>query len=165
VETTRKIRPLDSGPLWREAPLLLGLTLVLAAGAWLARSPRLPLVADTSVYEMDLAAPVMTPAEAVTAFRANTHIFIDTRAADDGRRIPGAMTLRPEHFDEDFRAIFDFLLPEDPLVLYGDGNLLLVGNVAQKLEARGFKDLSLLRGDLDAWAAAGGELSGEGGAP
>ncbi|MCB1149988.1 rhodanese-like domain-containing protein, partial [bacterium] len=97
--------------------------------------------------------------------RDNTHIFVDTRAVDDGRRIPGAMVLRPDSFDEDFREIYDFLVPEDALILYGDGNLMLTSNVAQQLEARGFTELSLLRGDLDAWAAAGGDLSTEGGAP
>ena len=162
---SRKVKPLIAGPLWREAPLLLGLAVVLAAGSWFARTPRLPLIADMSLYEMDLAAPVLEPAEALAAFRDNTHIFVDTRAVDDGRRIPGAMVLRPDSFDEDFREIYDFLVPEDALILYGDGNLMLTSNVAQQLEARGFTELSLLRGDLDAWAAAGGDLSTEGGAP
>ena len=40
------------------------------------------------------------------------------------------------------------------LILFGDGNLLMTSNVAQKLEARGFTDLSLLQGDLDAARAA-----------
>lgn len=165
MSAPRKVKPLPAGPLWREALLLLGLTLVLAGGAWLARTPRLPLQADLSLYEMDLGAPVLTPDEAVAAYRANTHLFVDTREADDGRRIPGSFVLRPSSFDEDFREVFDFLSPGDALVLYGDGNLMTAGNVADKLTSRGFTDLSLLRGDLGAWARAGGELSGNGGAP
>jgi len=165
MSSPRKVKPLPADRLRREIPLLLGLAVLLAAGTWLIRTPRLPLRADLALYELDLPAPVISPADAVAAYRDNTHIFVDTRPEPDGRRIPGAMVLRPETFDEDFREIFDFLLPEDALILFGDGNLLLTGNVAQKLAARGFTDLSLLQGDLDAWAAAGGVLGDDGGAP
>lgn len=165
MSSPRKVKPLAAGPPWREIPLMLGLAVLLAAGTWLIRTPRLPLHADLSLYELDLAAPVVSPVDAVAAYRGNTHIFVDTRPEPDGRRIPGAMVLRPDTFDEDFREVFDFLLPEDALILFGDGNLLLTSNVAQKLAARGFTDLSLLQGDLDAWEAAGGELGDDGGAP
>jgi 3-mercaptopyruvate sulfurtransferase SseA len=102
----------------------------------------------------------MQPADAIAAYEQNTHLFVDTRnIAIDPRRIPGSFSLRPDTFEDDLREIYDFLVPEDPLVLYGDGNLILVSNVVKKMQERGFENVSILSGGLIAWDQAGGELA------
>lgn len=147
-------------PLLREAGLLLLATLVLAALSWGLRPPRLPLRADTSLYELDLGFPVVTPVEALALYASNSHLFVDTRARSfDGRRIPGALDIRQATFEEDLREVFDFLTPEDPLLLFGDGNLLLTSAVAERLREKGYTDLTLMRDGLEQWAAAGGETA------
>jgi rhodanese-related sulfurtransferase len=160
MTTARKIKLYPKSPLWRDLALLLGATVVLTAGTWLVRSPRMPLHADFSLYELELDAPVMQPADAIAAYEQNTHLFVDTRnIAIDPRRIPGSFSLRPDTFEDDLREIYDFLVPEDPLVLYGDGNLILVSNVVKKMQERGFENVSILSGGLIAWDQAGGELA------
>jgi len=160
MASVHKEKLYSSTSAWREGLLLLGLTLVLAAGAWIVRTPRLPLTADLSLYELELGAPVMQPAEAILAYVGNTHMFVDTRTtAIDRRSIPGSLNLRPESFDDDLREIYDFIVPEDPLILYGDGNLILISNVAVKLQERGFFNVTILVGDLNAWQDAGGDLT------
>lgn len=157
---TRPIREFPPSPAWREALLLLGITVVLTTASWVVRTPRLPLKADLSLYELDLNAELLTAAQAVPLYEAGQHVFVDTR--DDAlarEAIPGAFVLRQDTFDADLREVFDFLAPEDPLILYGDGNLLLVEPVVERLRERGFTDLSVLRGDLTAWRDAGGDLS------
>ncbi len=160
MSTARKIKVYPRSSLWRDLVILLGATAVLAAGTWLVRFPRMPLQADFSHYELELDAPVMQPAEAIAAYEQNTHLFVDTRNATiDPRRIPGSFSLRPDSFEDDLRAIYDFIVPEDLLVLYGDGNLILVSNVVKKMQERGFENVSILSGGLVAWDQAGGELT------
>lgn len=163
---TRKVRTYPSASWAREALVLLGVTLLLAAGTWLVRTPRLPLIADAEIYDLELSAPLVSPADAVAAYEANTHVFIDAREDVGLRRIPGALPLRPALFEDDYREIFDFVAPEDPIILVGDGNLMILGNLADRLIERGYQDLGLLRGGHDAWHAAGGPLTpAEGDAP
>ncbi len=146
--------------LLREAGLLLLATLVLTALSWGLRPPRLPLRADTSLYELDLDFPVVTAVEAIDFYASNSHLFVDTRArAADGRRIPGAIDIRQATFEEDLREVFDFLTPEDPLLLIGDGNLLLTSAIAERLREKGYVDVTLMRGGLESWTAAGGETA------
>ncbi len=151
-----------AGRALRESALLLAAALLCAAAAWAARSPRLPLRADARRYALDLEFPVLDAARALEAYRANAALFVDVRA--DGEHgpehIPGAFTLRAATFDDDLLAIHDFLTPGDPLVLYGDGNLLVSGAIAARLKSRGFSEVRLMAGDLDAWRRAGGPVSG-----
>jgi len=175
-------------PAWRESVALLALAAALAAAAWLARSPRLPLRADEVVYAQELGYPLIDPAEAVALYRDNLALIVDTRAGDEGagagdpgrpgdsaaaggaaaaagaplrpgrERVPGALVIREATFDDDLLALHDFLTPEDRLVLHGDGNLQVLAAVAARLARRGYTNLVLMRGDLDAWRAAGGPL-------
>ncbi|MCP4571037.1 MAG: rhodanese-like domain-containing protein [bacterium] len=91
------------------------------------------------------------------------HIFVDTRptgpAAASGLAVPGAVPIRPGSFDDDLLEIFDFVGPDDPLVLYDDGGLLGASNIAARLLERGFTDLSIMAGGVAAWQQAGGETS------
>ncbi|MBU0742892.1 rhodanese-like domain-containing protein [bacterium] len=144
----------------REAAALLLATLVLAALNWALRPPRLPLRADLASYELDLGFPVTNAAAAVALYEDNSHIFIDTRPADPrASRIPGAFPISQARFEEDLREVYDFLPHEDPLLLFGDGNLLMISAVASRLQERGFGDITLMSGDLETWAGAGGAVT------
>ncbi len=154
------VEPVRTGPPLREAWRLLLLAVTAAAVAWLIHSPRLPLRADPAVYELELPAPLITPAQAVALYEEGRAVFVDTRPRTaDGRRIPGAFPLRQESFDTDFRELFEFTTPTDTLVLYGDGDLTALAAPAARLQERGYTGLLLLRGGLDAWRRAGGEIA------
>lgn len=147
--------------LLREAGLLLLVSLLLAGVSWLVRTPRLPLRADESDYAIRVDFPVVPAADALGFYDANSHIFIDARpGADDHDAIPGSMAVRQDSFDDDLLEIHDFLMPEDPLLLYGDGNLLALAAVAARLQERGYSDLTLMEGGLVAWRKAGGPVNG-----
>ncbi len=158
AERTPRIQPFPRARPLREAALLLALSLAAAGLSWAVRTPRLPLRADLSAYELDLGFPVVPAAEAVALFLENACVPVDTRPGDQARRIPGSFSLRQETFDDDLRDVFDFLSPADPLLVYGDGNLLVAAAVAGRLRERGFTDLRLLQGSLEAWEQAGGEV-------
>jgi rhodanese-related sulfurtransferase len=153
------------GSVTREAGLLLLVAVTLAVASWALRPPRLPLRADLELYELDLGFPVIDAVEAMASYEANTRIFIDTRpAGESGGRIPGAIPISQARFEEELGEAFDFLLCEDPLLLYGNGNLLLIAAVASRLQERGFEDITLMSGGLESWRAAGGALVDDPGA-
>jgi rhodanese-related sulfurtransferase len=157
-------QPVSASPLRvaaRQALFLLLLAVALAAARWAAWPPRLPLAADPTAYELDLSAPLVEVAAARDHFDAGAHLFIDTReyGPDAGDSVPGAFTLRPDSFDDDLLALLDIVTPEMPMILYGDGNLALANNVAARLKQRGYGNLALLQGGLDAWRAGGGPVS------
>jgi rhodanese-related sulfurtransferase len=136
--------------------------LVLAAAAvtavtWYFRADPLPLRADPSYYELELAAPLVDPAGALLLFDEGNHLFVDTRP-DAATTIPGAFRVREATFDDDLLANFDFLTPNDPLVVFGDGSLAAASNVAGRLKERGYADVVILAGGLEAWRRQGGPL-------
>lgn len=153
-----------NGSPWRtafkEASLLLAAALVLTAVSWLARPDSLPLLADPAVYELELAAPVVEIPAALQLFDEGAHLFIDTRPIEPGSQptIAGAFIIREATFDDDLLALFDDLYPEDPLILFGDGDLVGTNNVAGRLLARGFSDVQIMRGGVKGWQAADGGL-------
>ena len=156
------------GAAFREAALLLVLSCVILAASWALRSDRLPLVADARTYELELAAPLVDPEAAILLYDEGVHLFIDTRAVEPGTvaTIPGALPIRAETFDDDLLDLFDFLRPEDPLVLFGDGDLLSVSTIASRLADKGYTDLQILDGGVGAWRRAGGEVrEADGGTP
>lgn len=162
--------PAERAPLRaaaRQALVLLVLAVALAALRWSAWPPRLPLAADAADYELDLSAPLVDVAQARRYFDEGAHLFIDTRAYGPAttEAVPGAFTLRPDAFDDDLLALFDIVGPQERLVLYGDGNLALANNVAARLRQRGYENVELLKGGLDAWRAGGGPLSARQPAP
>lgn len=163
--STRRHEP-ESSPLRAalgQAGWLLAVTLLLTAGSWALRPGRLPLLADASVYELELSAPLIDVPTALGLYEEGMHIFIDTRSAEDaavsGLAVPGSVSVRQENFDDDLLAIFDFVGPDDPLVLYDNGGLLIASNIAARLAERGFGDLSIMAGGVAAWREAGGETT------
>jgi rhodanese-related sulfurtransferase len=98
--------------------------------------------------------------EAKRLFAAGSYYFVDTRSVDPEQvpYIPGAFFIRQDSFDNDLLAASDFIYPEDPLILYGEGNLQLVAAVAARLQERGYENLSIMAGGLAAWRKAGGSL-------
>ncbi len=140
----------------REAGAILVLTLLCALAAWLLRTPRLPIIADHETYEFEIAQPLVDAATALAYFEAGSHLFVDTRdrARFDLARVPGAMNVRPENFDDDLGALMDFIYPEDPILLYGD-RLQGTAAVAGRFAERGYAELILLVGGFDAWREAG----------
>lgn len=139
--------------------LLLAATLVTTL-SWALRGDKLPLTATAAVYELELAAPLLTMDQALVLYDEGNHLFIDTRDhADDPREIPGSFRIRTGSLDADLRRLLDDIYPEDPLILYGSGELLSVSNVAVRLQERGYEDVQILGGGLQTWQDAGGELS------
>ncbi len=127
-----------------EASLLIGLTLIAAAASWLLRAPRLPLIAESSRYALDLGFPLLSPSEAVKRYEGNYALIVDTRPGSPAQRIPGALPIRAERFDDDLRELLDFVTPADPLILVGDGDLRAAAIVAERFAARGYHELSLM---------------------
>jgi|GEM_PF-1699938 len=144
-----------------EAVVLLLLAVMVTAGIWLARPAQLAWQADPTVYELELTAPLVEVSEALLLFEEGDHLFIDTRTLPTGTHeiIPGAFVIRQDTFDDDLRSYFDYLFPEDPLVLYGSGDLNGVANIAARLQTRGYENILIMRGGLAAWIAGGGETS------
>ncbi len=142
----------------REAAVLLVLVMAVTAVSWSLRHDRLPLLADPDFYQLELNAPLIDPGPALVLYDEGIHLFIDTRPLPEGTvpTIPGAMVIRQDSFDDDLLALFDFLHPEDPLILFGDGNLLAVSNLAALLQERGYNDIQILRGGIKAWIRAQG---------
>lgn len=148
-----------AGPL-REAGALLAGAVVLAAVVWALRPGRLPLAVDPRVYEQDLPAPVVTVKRALELYDEGSALFIDTREDVSGPTpcVPGAFFVRESTFDDDLYAARDWIYPEDTLVLYGSGDLIRVGSVAARLLERGYPNVSIMGGGLEAWRRAGGEV-------
>jgi len=143
----------------REVGLLMVVS-VLATGAWWARSPEpLPLRANPTVYELELAAPLLNVAEALVFFEAGVHLFVDTRDDTGGGTISGALFVRAASFDDDLLANFEFMFPEDKIILFGNGDLTRTSNIAGRLKDRGYENLHILQGGLTAWTRAGGDTS------
>jgi len=155
--------PADRATVAGQAGLLLAAAILLTVLSWSLRPDRLPLRADTSVYELELAAPMVDMATALALYEEGLHVFVDTRptaaAAASGLAVPGAVPVRQDSFDDDLLAVFDFMGPDDPLVLYDDGGLLGASNIAARLVERGFGDLSIMAGGVAAWREAGGETT------
>ena len=150
-----------------EAITLLALAVLAAAVNWARLDPRLPLVADFTAYEFELAAPLVEAPDALALYEAGSHLFIDVRDvdADADPTIPGAFFVRVHRFDDDLAEHFDFIFPEDPLILYGEGerDLQTVSAVAARFKERDYVNVWILAGGFRAWRAAGGALSEPGG--
>lgn len=150
----------------KQALVLLMIALVLAGILWLVHPEGLPLRADAEFYALDLSAPLVSVAEARESYETGTHYFVDTRAgAPEGRiSIPGSFVIREHSLADDLAEVIDFLYPEDPVILYGNGGPLLVDAVAARMQDRGFTDVTILQGGLQAWRDAGHPVDGlEGG--
>ena len=145
----------------RQAGILVGLSLATAVVLWAVRPDRLPLSADAEVYELDLPAPLIAVAAARQAYEEGDVYFVDTRPGmvAEGTAVPCAFVVREATFDDDLDAVMDFVYPEDPLILYGEGTPLPVGAVAARFIARGYANIQILQGGLRAWQTAGGPVS------
>jgi rhodanese-related sulfurtransferase len=145
----------------RQALLLLAISAALTAGRWALVAPRLSLRADPVDYEIEYAAPLVDVAQARKLYDAGIHLFIDTRESgpEVTDTVPGAFVVRASAFDDDMLALIDTLVPEDKLILFGDGSLAVANNIASRLIAHGYPEVSLLKGGLGAWRAAGGPTS------
>jgi rhodanese-related sulfurtransferase len=144
----------------REALLIGGASVVLAAAAWVARPDHLPWRADAAFYELELSAPIVPVAEAMAFYDAGTHLFVDVREETRGGEIPGAFRVRSSAFDADLAEAHDFLYPEDKLVLYDDSLMQTAGAAAARFQERGYANVVILQGGIAAWRTAGGPVSG-----
>ncbi len=143
----------------KEAGLLLLISILATAGWWASNSDRLPLRAEAAVYELELEAPLLTVAEALEFYEEGVHLFVDTRSETGGETIPGALFIREATFDDDLLENFDFMFPEDALILFGGGDLSRTSNIAGRLKARGYENLHILQGGLSGWQHGGGDIS------
>jgi len=147
----------------KQALVLLMIALVLAGILWLVHPEGLPLQADAEFYALDLSAPLVSVDDAHDYYESGSHYFVDTRAgAPEGRiSIPGSFVIREHSLADDLAEVMDFLYPEDPVILYGNGGPLLVDAVAARLQERGFLDVLILQGGLQAWRDAGHPVDGQ----
>ena len=143
-----------------QALVLLAVTVVLAGAAWVLRPAPLPLAADPLSYELELSAPLVELAEARALFQEGNHFFIDTRpeAGPGVETLSGSFIIREQEFDDDLLRLLDVLYREDPVILFGDGNLMGVSNVAARMQERGFLSVQIMRAGVSAWRKAGGDM-------
>jgi rhodanese-related sulfurtransferase len=156
---TKRLLATDWPTSFKEAGLILVLSMIATAAWWAFSAERLPLQADPAYYELELEAPLLTIDEALVFYDEGVHLFVDTRDDNEGTSIPGALFIRAETFDDDLLENFDFMFPEDELILYGDGNLSRTSNIAARLKGRGYLNVHILQGGFSAWINAGGESS------
>ncbi|MCP4291293.1 MAG: rhodanese-like domain-containing protein [bacterium] len=144
-----------------QAFALLLVSVIAASLSWWLRPDALPLQADATAYELELSAPLVDLEEARSLFDEGNYLFIDTRAnaAEMETTISSAFLLREKSFDDDLLALMDYLYPEDPILLFGDGDLYPVSNIADKLLKRGYENILILRAGVSGWEKAGGPLS------
>ena len=145
----------------REAGLLLLVALLATGITWILRSDGLPLTADATGYELELAAPLVQVDQALVLFDEGEYLFVDARSSVELEftTIPGAFLIRQDTFDDDLLGYFDFMGPDDHFILFGDGNLLPISNIAARMIERGYENVVILKGGLSAWRAAGGDIS------
>jgi len=150
---------------WRSALIQAGFLMLLAilttAILWGLRSDKLPLVADPAVYQLELTAPLVELPEALVYYDEGEYLFVDVRSngSASAKTIPGSFIIREDTLDDDLAANMEFLFPEDKIVLFGSGDLMAPANIAARLQERGFQDLTILKGGIEEWTAAGGEIS------
>ncbi len=147
-------------PLVEAAGLLL-LTIFAVGFSWVLRSDSLSWQAGPTTYEMELSTPLVEVAEAMRLFDEGDYLFIDTRrdAALAETTISGAFIIREQTFDNDLLALMDQIFPEDPMILFGNGELSGVSNITHRLQGRGYENLLILRVGLKGWQLAGGQVS------
>lgn len=154
-----------TGSWWKtslkEAGLLLLVAVAATALSWILRGDRLPFLADPTVYELELAAPLVKVGKALALYDEGDYLFVDTRSdpGEEFQTIPGAFFIRADTFDDDLLEYFDFSGPEDHFILFGDGNLLPISNIASRMKDRGYENVFILKGGLDAWRSGGGDIS------
>jgi 3-mercaptopyruvate sulfurtransferase SseA len=145
-----------------EAVILSAIILIAGVGSWLVRPDRLTLTPNPTAYQVDLPAPLISLDDALDSYESGQHVFIDTRPdATLETAIPGAFIVRTESFGDDLARAMDFVYPEDPLILYGEDDLLPVGDVASRFLARGYANIWIMDGGLASWRHAGGPIDGE----
>jgi 3-mercaptopyruvate sulfurtransferase SseA len=149
--------------IWRQTGLLLLAALLAATAAWALRTPRWPLRAEPALYAQEWAAPLITAGTALQLYHEGKHHFVDTRQLElpQAPHIPGAFSIRPTSFADDLLAASDFMFPSDAFVLYGTDDLAPVSSVAARFQERGYPDVEIMVGGLEAWRTAGGPVSGE----
>ncbi|MCK9995014.1 MAG: rhodanese-like domain-containing protein [Candidatus Krumholzibacteria bacterium] len=145
----------------REAGLVLLVAVAVTTVSWFLRDDGLPLAADPMGYELELAAPLTSTEKALALYDEGEYHFVDTRPVTNGdfQTIPGAFFIREASFDDDLLEYFDFMTTEDHFILFGDGELFPVSNIAARMKDRDYRNLLILKGGLDAWLMAGGEIS------
>ncbi len=140
---------------------LVAAAVVVAGLSWGLRADSLTWKADPTTYEMELSAPLVEMAEALRLFDEGDYLFIDTRrdAAEVAVTISGAFIIRESSFDDDLLALMDDLYPEDPIILFGNGELSGVSNITNRLQTRGYENILILRVGVKGWQKAGGMVS------
>lgn len=144
-----------------EAVVLVFVALIVTGLSWVLRSDSLPWQANATAYEMELSAPLIEISEALRLFDEGDYLFIDTRrnAAEVESTISSSFMIRESSFDDDLLALMDVLYPEDPMVLFGNGELSGVSNITNRLQELGYENILILRAGVNDWREAGGPVS------
>lgn len=105
--------------------------------------------------------PNATPQAAHRLWQVGEVIFLDTRDADDyaEERIPGSINLPFRDMADTLPRVRCELPTEAPILIYCYGSHCgLAMRLAKRLLPLGYEDLSVMRGGIAGWEAAGYEL-------
>jgi rhodanese-related sulfurtransferase len=136
---------------------VLGISVhVLRAGGpgallWRPADPAPPEAVESGI-------PDLTVDEAVAMQRAKKALFVDARGGEAYAKghIAGARNLPVKTFDEAFGSFFETVDPESTLITYCDGaGCPLALELAEKLEAMGYKRVYHLAEGWEAWTERG----------
>lgn len=155
-------------PAWPEFVVLL---IISVMAAWLVNVGRpepLPWWADFTAKKVEEATSkglaVLTPAEAITALRGGSQLFVDARDPDEFalEHIPGAVNISADALLTGLDAAVSGLAKDKPLIVYC-GNLACPKSrdLAEGLKASGFTSLSVMPEGMEGWKAAGGPVEGQ----
>lgn len=142
----------------KESFILLLISIAVAIIAWAVNPNRLPIAADETLYKLDVKYEVVDAQTAVSMYNNDLIILIDVRSSVIDKKIPGAFYLRQDSFDDDYLELFEYITPEEKLLLLGTGDLMVINAIADRLAEKGYSNLVLLGGDIKAWQNAGGEV-------
>jgi rhodanese-related sulfurtransferase len=141
---------------------IVGVAFLLGLAANTAGPHRIPWQEPWSKHVETMARaegyPIVDATAVRRAIETGQPFLLDARPPDDFRkgRIPSAMSLPLETFDDSLAALVGVLSPEQPVILYCSGatcddSLLL----ARKLKAVGFADVKLYVAGFEDWTRHG----------
>jgi len=142
----------------REGALLLALSAVAAFGSNALRKAPLPLLADPRVLALEVDMPVIYAKEAVAAFDAGDHIFLDAREYEAYRmgHIGGAFAVPAEDFGARYEALGPLLAGETGVIVYGWAAApAAVERLAKTLLSAGVTGARFLVDGYEAWIRLG----------
>jgi len=121
-----------------------------------------PTAAAPAAIPLPKGLEAITIAEALTAYDKNLALFVDARPADQyaEARIPGAVSLPADTFDDHFPDAADKIEASPFLVIYCEGGDCSDAiHVGERLSEYGFLGIRIMVDGFEPWAKAGNPVS------